>query len=213
MLFGTRKPKAIGGWEVFGRFWPTINLTQYVNRLVNGQLKCNKICYPCFCHFLSIFSLNIDTLFPKQQVETLNPPSVSSSHYDNQLASDSIKSAIGMSTQQSQSQQLGVSDDNKKNSPLNVPSQSVAPSSSSVVAPGGALPQRQAQRQQRSKLPPPSTKVCLNYRHLPWRLVQSLTLKTKDWRLACYLWRFKTFIIEEIEDSMVCREPHNDCIK
>ena len=167
MLFGTGKPKAIGGWEVFERFCPTINLTQYVNRLVNGQLKCNKIFYPCFCHFLSIFSLNIDTLFPKQQVETLNPPSVSSSHYDNQLASDSIKSAIGMSTQQSQSQQLGVSDDNKKNSPLNVPSQSVAPSSSSVVAPGGALPQRQAQRQQRSKLPPPSTKVCLNYRQLP----------------------------------------------
>ena len=126
-----------------------------------------------FSHHLSIFSLNIDTLFPKQQVETLNPPSVSSSHYDNQLASDSIKSAIGMSTQQSQSQQLGVSDDNKKNSPLNVPSQSVAPSSSSVVALGGALPQRQGQRQQRSKLPPPSTKVCLNYRHLPWRLVQS----------------------------------------
>ena len=165
-----------------------------------------------FLSWSVFFSLNIDTLFPKQQVETLNPPSVSSSHYDNQLASDSIKSAIGMSTQQSQSQQLGVSDDNKKNSPLNVPSQSVAPSSSSVVAPGGALPQRQAQRQQRSKLPPPSTKVCLNYRYLTWWLVQSLTLKTKDWRLACYLWRLYLFI-EEIEDSIVCREPRNDLYK
>lgn len=114
--------------------------------------------------YVFICSLSIDSIFPKQQVETLNPPSISM--YDSQLASDSIKSAIGMPTQQQQLAQE-ANNSSKGSAPVSVGSSSAGlPQSNhsgpAMVPVGAPQPQRQ-NRQQRSKVPPPSTKVSVLY--------------------------------------------------
>lgn len=97
----------------------------------------------------------MDTSFPKQQVETLK--SVSMSLYENnQLASDSIKSAIGMPTSTPSQSALGAGD------------KTASGSQQQVLGMSSLYPQQQqtAQSQtnksakpQRVKVPPPSTKV------------------------------------------------------
>lgn len=98
-------------------------------------------------------------MFPKETVETMSRPAVSM--YDSQRASDSIKSAIGMPTQQQ------LSDEASKNAALSSGQQSYSgqsslpsASQSNLVQPlmPSSQPQRQS-KQQRSKVPPPSTKV------------------------------------------------------
>ncbi|XP_067929330.1 ubiquitin-associated protein 2-like [Watersipora subatra] len=103
--------------------------------------------------------LSIDAMFPKETVETMSRPAVSM--YDSQRASDSIKSAIGMPTQQQ------LSDEASKNAALSSGQQSYSgqsslppASQSNLVQPlmPSSQPQRQS-KQQRSKVPPPSTKI------------------------------------------------------
>jgi len=92
--------------------------------------------------------MGLETSFLKQSVDSIAQPSVSL--YDAQFASDSIKSAIGIPTQQ---QQLAEESAAKSSKGL--------AGSSLGISPTVGMPQSQRpSKQQRSKLPPPSTKVC-----------------------------------------------------
>lgn len=109
--------------------------------------------------------MTIDTSFPKQQVESLKPSSTAL--YENQMASESIKNAIGISS--SPSAPAAVSD---KRLPVNT---------QHPVLPSGPTSQPKSVKQLRTKLPPPSTKVLINgplYSRL-WHIIQRACLNSQ----------------------------------